>query len=64
MLFCVKHNNMKAKGRNVRISDEVYDELIKNIPPLYKISKFVEIAILDKIEKERTTEKVIFSPLK
>lgn len=64
MLFCVKNNIMKAKGRNVRISDEVYEILIKNIPPLYKISKFVEIAILDKIEKERTTEKVIFKPLK
>jgi hypothetical protein len=55
---------MKAKGRNVRISDEVYDELMKNIPPLYKISKFVEIAILDKIEKERKTEKVVFNSLK
>ena len=43
----------KYKGKNVRISDEVYDYMVRKISKMYKISKFVEQAIIEKIEKEK-----------
>lgn len=49
-----------TKGKNVRISDDTYDLLRQNLPVVYKISKFVEIAIKEKLEKERFTEKKIY----
>jgi hypothetical protein len=49
-----------ATGKNVRISKEVYDFMKQNMDPSYKISRFVEKAIIEKIERERKTEKVVY----
>ena len=49
-----------ATGKNVRISKEVYDVMKKNMDPSYKISRFVERAIIEKIEREKKTEKVVY----
>ena len=49
-----------ATGKNVRISKEVYDFMKQNMNPNFKISRFVESAIMEKIEKERKTEKVVY----
>jgi len=46
-----------SKGKNVRISDEAYEHLRNSLPPIFKLSKFVEAAIYDKIERDRLTEK-------
>jgi hypothetical protein len=49
-----------ATGKNVRISKEVYDFMKQNMDASYKISRFVEKAIIEKIERERKTEKVVY----
>lgn len=49
-----------ASGKNVRISKEVFDFMKQNMDPSYKISRFVEKAIIEKIERERKTEKVVY----
>lgn len=49
-----------ATGKNVRISKEVYDIMKQKMDPSYKISRFVERAIIEKIEREKKTEKVIY----
>lgn len=45
-------------GKNIRISNDSYDYLRQNISPLTKLSKFVEQAIFEKIEREKKTEKI------
>lgn len=45
-------------GKNIRISNDSYDYLRQNISPLTKLSKFVEQAIFEKIEREKKSEKV------
>jgi hypothetical protein len=49
-----------ASGKNVRISKEVFDFMKQNMDQSYKISRFVEKAIIEKIERERKTEKVVY----
>jgi hypothetical protein len=49
-----------ATGKNVRISKEVYDFMKQNMDSGYKISRFVESAIIEKINKEKKTEKVVY----
>jgi hypothetical protein len=46
-----------SKGKNVRISDDTYENLRTNLPVVYKLSKFVEIAILDKLDTIKKKEK-------
>lgn len=47
-----------TSGKNIRISNDSYDYLRQNISPLVKLSKFVEQAIFEKIEREKKSEKV------
>lgn len=47
-----------TSGKNIRISNDSYDYLRQNISPLIKLSKFVEQAIFEKIEREKKSEKV------
>lgn len=45
------------KGKTIRISEECFDLLKDNINPMFKMAKYVEEAIKEKIAKD-TTEKV------
>jgi len=49
-----------ASGKNVRISKEVFDFMKQNMDSGYKISRFVEKAIMEKIENDRRGEKVTY----
>lgn len=49
------------KNKSVKISNECYDHLRENLSPMIKMSKFIEAAIMEKIERERKTEKVNYS---
>ena len=49
---------MKDSGKNIRVSSDSYEFLRQNISPLIKLSKFVEQAIFEKIEREKKSEKV------
>lgn len=49
-----------ASGKNVRISKEVFDFMKQNMDSGYKISRFVEKAIIEKIENDRRNEKVTY----
>ena len=55
--FVVK--NVMTKGKNIRISNDTYDHLRNSLPPIFKLSKFVENAINEKIERDRVTEKIM-----
>jgi len=44
---------------NVRVSNEVHAELVKHLPPKIKIGPWVDEAIKEKIEREKTQENVI-----
>jgi hypothetical protein len=48
-----------TKGKNIRISNDTYDHLRNSLPPIFKLSKFVENAINEKIERDRVTEKIM-----
>ena len=50
-----------ASGKNVRISKEVFDFMKQNMDSGFKISRFVEKAIIEKIENDRRGEKVVYS---
>ena len=53
-----------AKGKNIRVADDVYDLLKANLQPTFKLSKYVEQAIIEKIERERKLEKIRYDNLK
>jgi nicotinic acid phosphoribosyltransferase len=53
-----------AKGKNIRVADDVYDLLKANLQPTFKLSKYVEQAIVEKIERERKLEKIRYDNLK
>lgn len=44
---------------NVRVSNEIHAELVKHLPPKIKIGPWVDEAIKEKIEREKTQENVI-----
>lgn len=44
---------------NVRISNEVHEKLVKHLPVKIKIGSWVDEAILEKIEREKTKENVV-----
>ena len=48
-----------TKGKNIRISNDTYEHLRNSLPPIFKLSKFVENAINEKIERDRVTEKIM-----
>ena len=49
------------KSKSIKISNECYDFLRENLSPMIKMSKFVESAIFDKIEREKKSEKVLYT---
>jgi len=49
------------KGKTIRISDDVYEMLRIQLSPMFKLSKFVEQAIIEKLERELKKEKVAYS---
>lgn len=51
----------KYKGKNIRVSDSTHKKLITELPAKVKIGAFVEEAIDEKIERERKSEKVIYT---
>jgi nicotinic acid phosphoribosyltransferase len=53
-----------TKGKNIRVADDVYDLLKANLQPTFKLSKYVEQAIVEKIERERKLEKIRYDNLK
>jgi nicotinic acid phosphoribosyltransferase len=53
-----------SKGKNIRVADDVYDLLKANLQPTFKLSKYVEQAIVEKIERERKLEKIRYDNLK
>jgi len=49
---------MKISGTNIRVSDDVHKILVDYLQNGYgKIGKFTELAILEKIEREKNKEK-------
>lgn len=50
-----------SKGKTIRISDDTYEMLRIQLHPMIKLSKFVEQAIIEKLERELKREKVTYS---
>jgi hypothetical protein len=51
-------NETKYKGKNIRVSDEHHSKVVSHIPKKTTVGGWVEEAIDEKIERERSTEKV------
>jgi hypothetical protein len=53
---------MNYSGKNIRISNDVHQQIVDHLSEAVKIGKWVETAIKEKIERENNSKYTIFNP--